>query len=124
MSAFDLEPTRRDGHRLVKFNWVLGGSTNERGEPTVAEAQLSIHHDANRKAYTAVISRVDTTDWGGHRTESFMIVGGTRVRLTSYPCARFSVNGLGSAVTAALAEVRSRATEPELIAVSDPASPA
>lgn len=124
MSVFSTEPTRRNGDRNIKLSWVLGDCTDEDNNPTVATAQLSITHNSSRKEYTATISRVNVSDWAGFRTESFMIVGGTRVRLTSYLCPRFSAKGFESAAAAALAEVRARADEPELAAVSNPASPA
>lgn len=120
-SIFHSEPTRRTRDRSVKLTWELGPTTSFHGEPCTAVAQLFVFHDRDRKEFVANVQRIDISPIG---SEMFTIGKNTDARLARTPCARFSAKAFDAAVTAALAELRLRADEPEVQAVANPASPA
>lgn len=124
MSIFETDPTRRNGDRSVDLNWELGPTTDFHGEPATATVRLSVYDNRNRKELTASVSRIDTKTESGMAVETFTIVGGTRVRLASMACPRYSAKALETAVVCALTELRSRLDEPAVQAVADPTSPA
>lgn len=126
MSIFETDPTRRNGDRSVSLNWELGATTDFHGKPATATARLVVDHNRNRKELTAVVYRIDTKPNAPMRmaVEMFTIVGGTRVRLASMACPRYSAKALETAVVCALTELRSRLDEPAVQAVADPTSPA
>lgn len=121
MSIFHSEPARRDRDRSTKLTWELGPTKNFHGEDCAAVAQLFVFHDRDRKQFVANVQRIDISPIG---SEMFTIGKNTEARLASTPCARFSAKAFDATVTAALAELRLRADEPEVQAVANPASPA
>lgn len=123
MSVFSSEPTRRDGDRSVKLSWVLGEIVDD-DCPMTATAQLFVSHDKHRKEFMAVVSRINTTRESGFRVERFTIGMGTRMRLGSVPCVRYSAAALENAVTTAVTELRERADEKIALELADPNSPA
>jgi hypothetical protein len=126
MSVFENEPSSySDTHdRHIKMSWDLGEIVNADGYNVTATAQLSVMHYSTNRSYLATIQRVDVSRENGFRVERFTIVGGTRVRLASAPCPRYSAKGLKAAADAALAELRSRVDEDAIKAVADPNTPA
>jgi hypothetical protein len=120
-NVFETDSIRRTGDRLVKLIWNLGEIISD-DRPFMATAQLSVSHNKDRKAFTASVSRVDVATESGFHVERFMIVGGTRLRLTDIPCARYSAKALEAAAVSALAELLARAGDAS--AVADPNSPA
>jgi hypothetical protein len=121
MSIFITEPARRNRDRSVQLTWDLGPSTNFHGEPCTAAAQLFVFHDGDRKRFVATAQRIDLSPTGG---EMFTIGKNTSVDLPNTPCARYSAKALETAVSTALAELRSRIDEPAVQAVANPGSPA
>jgi hypothetical protein len=124
MSIFETNPTRRNGDRSVHLNWELGPTTDFHGNPATATARLSVYDNRNRKELTASVSRIDTKTESGMAVEMYQPMSGTRVRLASMACPRYSAKALETAVVCALTELRSRLDEPAVQAVGDPTSPA
>lgn len=124
MSIFTTEPTRSARDRSVKLVWTLGETVDHNGQPCTSTAELNVIHDRDRKCYIASLQRTNVRDEGGFKVAMFEVFGGTKVRLSSHPTARYSAKGIDAAVDAALTELRSRLEDPMVRAAADPHSPA
>lgn len=119
MTIFETEPARKDGDRSVTLTWDLGPGTTRDDEPCTALAQLLVLHQGDRKRFLAVAQRTDLVDYHGRQIETFAIGSGTRVQFVPVPVARYSAKALEAAVVTALAELRSRIADDDVIALGD-----